>query len=318
MRIAFFTDVHGSTLVFEKGLSMAEEFDVDLLILGGDLSGKRLLDIERLPSGDFVVYEPYTEKGDRGDAVTVYRARDVRSTYFPALCQRLEAKGYYWFVGDNEELGELNSDSGRKAQLERDAIMQRLMHWTRRANERLPEHVECVWTGGNDDEQDVLDQLRNQDLGRFTYGEGQLHGFDEYQILSLGVSNPTPFDTAREYPEPQIAAMLELAVRGVTNPDMLLLNVHVPPINCGDLDLAMDTKEPHRLIHVGSTAVRDFIIAVRPLADFAGHVHERRGAVKIGRTTVFNAGSDYNSGILQAFIVDLDYATVRNYMHVLR
>ena len=318
MRVAFFTDVHGSTLVFEKGLSLAGEFDVDLLILGGDLSGKRLLNVERLPSGDFIVYEPYKEKGDSGDAVIVYRARHVKCGHFPAFRQRLEAKGYYWFVGDKDELRMLNSDPLRKARLERDAIVQRLTYWTERANERLPEHVECVWTGGNDDEQIVLDELRNQDLGRFTYGEGRLHEFDGYQILSLGVSNPTPFDTAREYDESQIAAMLELSARGVTNPGMLLLNVHVPPANCGDLDLAMDTKEPHRLIHVGSTAVRDFIIRVQPVADFAGHVHERKGAAKIGKTMVFNAGSDYNSGILQGLIVDLDYSTVRNYMHVLR
>lgn len=318
MRIAFFTDVHGSTLVFEKGLSVAAEFEVDLLILGGDLSGKRLLEIQKLGTGDFLVYEPYKKKDDNGDAVVVYEERQVKSDDLPAFCKKLEAKGYYWFIAERERARMINADPAERLRLEKAAITQRLMHWGKLVNERLPEYIDCIWTGGNDDEQAVLDELRDQELGRFTYGEGRLHEFCGYQVLSLGISNRTPFETAREFDESQIAAMLELSAQGMTDANMLLLNVHVPPANCGDLDLVMDVKEPHSLIHAGSTAVRDFIVRVQPLADFAGHIHERRGATKVGKTMVFNPGSDYNSGILQALVVDLDRSRVRNYLHITR
>lgn len=318
MRVIFFTDLHGSTLVFEKGLAAAVENDVDLIILGGDLSGKRILPIERYPSGDFIAYEPYKKKDDSGNATIVYEKRPLRATALPAFLKKLEAKGYYWYVEDEETIRQINAVPADMLKREKEAIVQRLKQWSKLANDRMPEGVQCIWTGGNDDDQDVLNTLRNEPLGRFRYGEDQLHEFGGYQVLSLGVSNPTPFDTAREYTEHEISAMLERSVPEIKNADMLLLNIHVPPADCSDLDVVMDIEKADRLIHVGSSAVRNFIVNLEPLADFAGHIHERSGAAKIGKTTVFNPGSDYNSGILQAFVVQFDGPRIRDYVHLLR
>jgi Icc-related predicted phosphoesterase len=318
MRIIFFTDLHGSTLVFEKGLAVAVDYDVDLIILGGDLSGKRMLPIERLDSGDFIVAEPYKQKDDTGKAEIVYKERSIRGSELPTFYRKLEAKGYYWYMGDKEEIRQARASPAEMLKLEKAAITERLVHWAKLASDRMPEKVQCIWTGGNDDEQDVLNDFRNRDVGRFTYGEDQVHDFGGYKIISLGVSNRTPFETARERTESEICRMLEELARQLSDTEKLLLNVHVPPFNCGDLDLATDIQYPHYLVHVGSTAVRKFIEDWKPLADFAGHVHERKGATKIGRTWIFNPGSDYNSGILQALVVDLDGAGVRGYVHVLR
>jgi Icc-related predicted phosphoesterase len=318
MRVIFFTDLHGSTLVFEKGLALARDYEVDLIILGGDLSGKRMLPIEKSSSGNFIAHEPYKKKDDSGKATIVYEKRQLQSAELPRFLRKLEAKGYYWYVGGKEEIHHINSVPAELARLERAAITQRLKDWATLANDRMSEGVECVWTGGNDDDQEVLDHLRDHSLGRFVYGEDRLHEFGGYQILSLGVSNPTPFDTAREYQEHEITTMLERWEGDVKNTDMLLLNIHVPPSSCGDLDLVVDIEDPDRLIHVGSTAVRNFIEKLEPLADFAGHIHERSGAAKIGRTMIFNPGSDYNSGILRAFVVSLDGASLRSYVHLLR
>jgi uncharacterized protein len=112
--------------------------------------------------------------------------------------------------------------------------------------------------------------------------------------------------------------MLETFVPDIADSDMLLLNVHVPPAECSDLDVVMDIENADRLIHVGSTAVRNFISNLEPLADFAGHIHERSGAAKIGKTTIFNPGSDYNSGVLRAFLVQFEGPKISNYVHILR
>ena len=65
------------------------------------------------------------------------------------------------------------------------------------------------------------------------------------------------------------------------------------------------------LVPVGSHAVRDAIEAYGPVLSLHGHIHEGRGAVKIGRTLAVNPGSTYEDGVLQAAIVDLDSRKAR-------
>jgi Icc-related predicted phosphoesterase len=70
------------------------------------------------------------------------------------------------------------------------------------------------------------------------------------------------------------------------------------------------------LIPVGSKAVRDSILEYGPVLSMHGHIHEGRGAVKLGRTLAVNPGSAYEDGVLQAAIVDLDpkKAEVKRYL----
>jgi Icc-related predicted phosphoesterase len=51
---------------------------------------------------------------------------------------------------------------------------------------------------------------------------------------------------------------------------------------------------------VGSTSVRTAIERVQPLLGLHGHIHESRGAVRIGPTLALNPGSSYEEGVLQA------------------
>jgi len=44
-----------------------------------------------------------------------------------------------------------------------------------------------------------------------------------------------------------------------------------------------------------------------------GHIHESRGLVKVGRTTVINPGSEYGEGILRGCIVNLQPGKVVGY-----
>jgi Icc-related predicted phosphoesterase len=56
----------------------------------------------------------------------------------------------------------------------------------------------------------------------------------------------------------------------------------------------------------GSTAVRAVIERHQPMLSLHGHIHESRGAVKIGRTLCINPGSAYADGILQGALIELD------------
>jgi Icc-related predicted phosphoesterase len=59
------------------------------------------------------------------------------------------------------------------------------------------------------------------------------------------------------------------------------------------------------IIPVGSHAVRDAIRRYQPVVGLHGHIHESRGAQKIGRTLCVNPGSDYSSGVLRGAVIEI-------------
>ncbi|MHB9093465.1 MAG: metallophosphoesterase family protein, partial [Eubacteriales bacterium] len=63
----------------------------------------------------------------------------------------------------------------------------------------------------------------------------------------------------------------------------------------------------------GSTAVRKAIEKYQPVLVLSGHIHEAKGAVKMGRTTVINPGSEYGEGVLRGVIVNLADKEVLGY-----
>jgi Icc-related predicted phosphoesterase len=52
--------------------------------------------------------------------------------------------------------------------------------------------------------------------------------------------------------------------------------------------------------------VRAAIERHQPLISLHGHIHESKGAVKIGKTLSINPGSSYEEGMLMGAIVQLD------------
>ena len=52
-RLFFATDIHGSDICWKKFLNAARFYDVNTLILGGDMTGKALVPIFALPDGTF-------------------------------------------------------------------------------------------------------------------------------------------------------------------------------------------------------------------------------------------------------------------------
>jgi Icc-related predicted phosphoesterase len=91
-----------------------------------------------------------------------------------------------------------------------------------------------------------------------------------------------------------------------------IFNLHCPPYQSG-LDEAPAIDADLRLLHggralrpVGSTAVRQAIEKHQPLISLHGHIHESKGATKIGKTLAINPGSAYEEGMLMGAIIQLD------------
>ena len=58
------------------------------------------------------------------------------------------------------------------------------------------------------------------------------------------------------------------------------------------------------IVPVGSKAVRDVVKRYQPVVGLHGHIHESKGAQKIGSTMCLNPGSDYSADVLRGAIVD--------------
>ena len=57
---------------------------------------------------------------------------------------------------------------------------------------------------------------------------------------------------------------------------------------------------------VGSEAVRRVLERHQPMLGLHGHIHESRGAVRLGRALAINPGSEYGDGVLRGALLELD------------
>jgi hypothetical protein len=68
------------------------------------------------------------------------------------------------------------------------------------------------------------------------------------------------------------------------------------------------------LVPVGSHAVRELILEHKPLLGLHGHIHEGKGAVRVGKTLCINPGSMYEQGRLLGAVVNLVRGKIKTYI----
>lgn len=103
-------------------------------------------------------------------------------------------------------------------------------------------------------------------------------------VLGIGGSTPTPFGTPSEFSEADIARWLDELLPQARNSSRLVLVSHTPP-----LGTACDRTAGG--LHVGSEAVREFIVKHQPDVCLCGHIHESCAEDRLGRTRVVNPGA---------------------------
>ena len=110
----------------------------------------------------------------------------------------------------------------------------------------------------------------------------------------------TPFNTVFEPTDEEIREGLEYNSKKLA-PGKFVIVVHNPP---------KDTKLDKILSgeHVGSKAVREFILAKKPLLCIAAHIHEGAGEDRLGDTILFYPGPVING---KYGIVEIDGGKVR-------
>jgi Icc-related predicted phosphoesterase len=297
MKIFFATDIHGSEICWRKFLNAAAFYKADMVVLGGDVTGKVMVPITS--------YHGYWEVTIRGERIRLETREQLADAE-----KRIRDRGSYPTVVTPDELQALRAEGAADRRFVQE-MSRSLDRWLDMADGKLRGgDIPCILNGGNDDFFEIDPIVESSPC--VTFAEGKVLDLGGYYMISMGYTNPTPWNTYREAPEDELAAKIDALAGRVPDIGRTIFNFHAPPFGTG-LDEAPALDANMRPTHggavmkpVGSTAVREAIGRYQPPLSVHGHIHESRGVAKLGRTLALNPGSSYSDGVLQAAVIDLN------------
>ena len=305
----FATDIHGSETCFRKFLNAGLAYKADVLIMGGDMTGKMLVPL-------------VAQAGGKYSFEWLGAAYTLSAAELPEYEKQMRMSGCYPYRTTPEEKEELEKDRQKVNRLFASVMRATVVDWLALAEERLAKTgVECYITPGNDDVLEIDEAFKSS---RYVQNpEGQLIRIKgEYEMIASGYSNRTPWNSPRETDEETLLASIRSMANKLVDPHKAIFNFHCPPFDSG-LDTAPKIDKSFKPVTgitgvemsaVGSTAVAQAIREYQPLLGLHGHVHESRATITIGKTLCVNPGSEYSEGILRGCLLWLDKGKVRDYM----
>jgi Icc-related predicted phosphoesterase len=329
----FCTDIHGSEAVWRKFLNSAKYLKVDTLIMGGDITGKRIVPIIQQPDGTWVgsIY------GVDQQAVVMKTEEEIRD--FEKQARFAGCYPYRLTPEEDEKLSAPDSitedhkmiKGGPLDKLFDEVEAEGLQKWIDQIDDimpdgskRVPEGTRVIICPGNDDKFAIDDIIRKDP--RVIYGESvKVDLDDQHEMISYGWTNPTPWNTYRECGEDKLEEKIEELTSTINNMNNAVFCFHCPPYDSiideapllnDDLTyVGYSGGEPIRG-PVGCKAVRKSIEKHQPLLGLFGHIHESAGSMKIGRTYCLNPGSEYTEAILKGFLVELKKGKIKRMQRV--
>jgi Icc-related predicted phosphoesterase len=310
-RIFFASDIHAAEKVYRKFLNAAAFYKADILIHGGDLTGKAVV--------------PVIKRGDGVYEATVFGAQRYarNEAEFKLLVKDITDIGSYAHVTTPEEVAELDADERKRDELFERLMMETVVRWVKLAEEKLAgTSIKCLLTPGNDDKLSIDSALEGSE--RVINPEGKVIQWFEHEIIATGYSIPTPWKCPRDVPEDQLEARIDAMARQVKNPERAIFCTHDPPLGtvlAQAPQLDKDRRPIMRggnteLFDAGSLAVKNIINKYKPMISLHGHIHESKGIAKVGNTICINPGSEYAEGILHGAIINLQDGKLKGYMLV--
>jgi Icc-related predicted phosphoesterase len=307
-RIFFATDVHGSEICWKKFINAAKFYEAEILILGGDMTGKAII--------------PFIAQGKDKYKVTLLE----QETHLDGkdevdkMVATIRNRGYYPYLTDPDEVSELTAAPEKQDALFMQETLATMQRWMEYADSKLEgSGVRCYVCPGNDDVFEVDAVIGASKHVRSV--EGQVVQIDDHhEMASTGWSNPTPWNTHREEPDEALDQRIRSVIAKVGDIPNAIFNFHAPPYGSG-LDEAPELTKDLRpafagrsLVAVGSKSVLQAIQTHKPLLGLHGHIHEGKGTRKFGRTLCVNPGSMYEQGILHGVWIDLKDKSLGNYV----
>ncbi|OQX63727.1 MAG: hypothetical protein B6I38_06525 [Anaerolineaceae bacterium 4572_5.1] len=304
----FATDVHGSEICWKKFISAGKFYNADIIILGGDMTGKAIVPI--IYQGGNIYKSILLEQESllHGEEELLEMEKHIRS------------RGYYPYRTTPDEIEELSANPNQVDKLFKAEVLKTAEQWIAYADEKLASaNIRCYVSPGNDDMFELDDLIRTSKYVQIV--EGQVIQLDEYhEMISSGWSNITPWHTYREEDDDKLRVRYDAMLSHLKDPGNSIFNIHVPPYGStlDDVPELTEDLKPmfggRSLVPVGSHAVRDIIKEYQPLLGLFGHIHEGKGAIRIGRTLCINPGSMYEQGRLLGAVVTLARKKIKNYI----
>lgn len=310
--VFFATDLHGSEVCFKKFVAAARFYGADVLIMGGDVTGKLVVPVvgSGNGSGRYAAEVHGATVALRGDQLDSFEEKIADEGLYPV---RLTPDEHQHYEQHPDEVGDLFLR----------LMLERLARWVDYAREKLAgSEIRIITTPGNDDPPEIDEVIRERGADRVLLLEGEVYELAPgHQMLNSGYSNLTPWHTHREFPEDFIREHIERMASSISAPENAIFNIHVPPYDSTldvapllDNELAVRTSMGAQMTGpVGSTAVRGLIEKYQPLLTLHGHVHESGGTARIGRTLSINPGSEYGEGILRGALVSVGGGRVHRF-----
>ncbi|MEM4090863.1 MAG: metallophosphoesterase [Thermoplasmatales archaeon] len=311
-RIVFAADLHGSTLCFRKLLSIAKNYEkINYLIVNGDLTGK------------FVT--PIVERGDKYFVSFKGTSTEIAKNELEPLLEKMQNRDEYYRVMSQEEYEILQKDHSAVEDEFVKLAQQRLEKWLDLATDTLKgSNTKLLINGGNDDPYVIDDIIKKHENENIIFPENKIVILgDKNEMITSGNANITPWNCPRDISEESLYKLLEEKISRLNDVKASIFNIHVPPYGtvidkAPKLDKNKEkvvTFAGHALTEsVGSKSVRELIEKYQPMLTMHGHVHEGKGACKIGKTICVNPGSEYLNGVLNYVLISVDGNKVRDYI----
>ncbi|OHB63210.1 MAG: hypothetical protein A2Y76_15430, partial [Planctomycetes bacterium RBG_13_60_9] len=220
-RLFFATDIHGSERTYRKFINAGKFYDVNVIVMGGDISGKLMIPIIK-------------EGGDRYRATLQGTVHKIETdAELKQLEDRIGLLGFYSQIMAEDEYHHLSAEPAAVTALFHKLARDRLTAWVDLAETRLKgTGIKCFVTGGNDDDPEVLEAIKGDGRESFFACEGQVVPVDDHHTMaSVGFSNPTPWKTPREIPDQELGEIIEGMCAQVQDFSHCIFNFHVPPLD---------------------------------------------------------------------------------------
>jgi Icc-related predicted phosphoesterase len=316
MKILFIADIHGSTNVFNKALDTAKEYSIDLLIVGGDLCGKKYITYKEQNNLHYLL--DYHENTLKQTLI-----KDVTS--FINSC---ELSGSYPILLTEDELLDCINNPDKSDLFIQKAIESRFKKWVSIMN-IIPRNFKTLFSPGNDDLSFIDSFFRKNTNQNILYGVDECIDINNYTFINYSIVTPSPWKTTRELKDNKIQLQLKRIISKSTQKypfNKLIFNFHCPPYGT-ILDMAPTINSKFELKveagsvkkeHIGSKSIYSLIKEYQPIVSLHGHVHESQGFCNIDKTLCINPGSEYGQGILRGYIIEIEKDKVINHFRIER
>src|SRR6267143_1835699 len=148
VRVFYATDLHGSEVCWRKFLNAAKFYDADVLICGGDMTGKAMI--------------PIVEDGDSFELTLSGISQRVGRDEVAEVESQVQRKGYYPVRMTSAQVAELEKDPQKVQTLFTEQMCKTVERWMRMAEDKLKDSKVRVFVApGNDDEMEIDEVIAN-------------------------------------------------------------------------------------------------------------------------------------------------------------